>query len=74
MPTILAILLKNLGSFFWKLVLSLLSEYMIEKVFFRLARYLASKTDTPIDDEFVDNLEKAFKGGGGINEVDRGSF
>ncbi|AFU62388.1 hypothetical protein [Escherichia phage EC6] len=35
---------------------------MIEKVFFRLARYLASKTDTPIDDEFVDNLEKAFKG------------
>lgn len=62
MPTILAILLKNLGSFFWKLTLSLLSEYMIEKVFFRLARYLASKTDTPIDDEFVDNLEKAFKG------------
>lgn len=63
MPTILAILLKNLGSFFWKLILSLLSEYMIETVFFRLARYLASKTDTPIDDEFVDNLEKAFKGG-----------
>lgn len=62
MPTILAILLKNLGNFFWKLILSLLSEYMIEKVFFRLARYLASKTDTPIDDEFVDNLEKAFKG------------
>lgn len=62
MPTILAILLKNLGSFFWKLILSLLSEYMIEKVFFKLARYLASKTDTPIDDEFVDNLEKAFKG------------
>ncbi|HGF3815924.1 TPA: hypothetical protein ACF4OM_004969 [Escherichia coli] len=62
MPTILAILLKNLGSFFWKLILSLLSEYMIEKVFFRLARYLVSKTDTPIDDEFVDNLEKAFKG------------
>lgn len=62
MPTILAIILKNLGSFFWKLVLSLLSEYMIEKVFFRFARYLASKTDTPIDDEFVDNLEKAFKG------------
>lgn len=62
MPTILAILLKNLGSFFWKLILSLLSEYMIEKVFFRLARYLAGKTDTPIDDEFVDNLEKAFKG------------
>lgn len=62
MPTILAILLKNLGNFFWKLILSLLSEYMIEKVFFKLARYLASKTDTPIDDEFVDNLEKAFKG------------
>ncbi len=62
MPTILAILLKNLGSFFWKLILSLLSEYMIAKVFFKLARYLASKTDTPIDDEFVDNLEKAFKG------------
>lgn len=62
MPTILAILLKNLGSFSWKLILSLLSEYMIEKVFFKLARYLASKTDTPIDDEFVDNLEKAFKG------------
>lgn len=73
MPTILAILLKNLGSFFWKLILSLLSEYMIEKVFFRLARYLASKTDTPIDDEFVDNLEKAFKGGE-INEVARGGF
>ena len=54
--------MKNLGAFFWKLVLSLLSEYMIEKAFFRLARYLASKTDTPIDDEFVDNLEKAFKG------------
>ncbi|AJF40587.1 hypothetical protein CPT_Mushroom57 [Salmonella phage Mushroom] len=31
-------------------------------MFFKLARYLAGKTDTPIDDEFVDNLEKAFKG------------
>ncbi len=59
MPTILAILLKNLGSFFWKLILSP-KEYMIEKVFL-LARYLAGKTDTPIDDEFVDNLE-SFKG------------
>ena len=54
--------MKNLGAFFWKLLLSLLSEYMIEKVFFKLARYLAGKTDTPIDDEFVDTLEKAFKG------------
>ena len=54
--------MKNLGAFFWKLLFSLLSEYMIEKVFFKLARYLASKTDTPIDDEFVDTLEKAFKG------------
>lgn len=62
MPTILAILMKNLGAFFWKLLFSLLSEYMIEKVFFKLARYLASKTDTPIDDELVDTLEKAFKG------------
>ncbi|URY12341.1 hypothetical protein [Shigella phage ESh19] len=62
MPTILAIFMKNLGAFFWKLLFSLLSEYMIEKVFFKLARYLASKTDTPIDDEFVDTLEKAFKG------------
>ncbi|EFG4626621.1 hypothetical protein BM892_002853 [Escherichia coli] len=62
MPTILAILMKNLGAFFWKLLFSLLSEYMIEKVFFKLARYLASKTDTPIDDEFIDTLEKAFKG------------
>ncbi|AZV01469.1 hypothetical protein vBSflM004_080 [Shigella phage vB_SflM_004] len=57
MPTILAILMKLYG-----LLLPLLSEYMIEKVFFKLARYLASKTDTPIDDEFVDTLEKAFKG------------
>lgn len=62
MPTIVAILLKNLGSFFWKLLLASLSEYMIEKAFFRFAKYLASKTETPIDDEFVENLEKAFKG------------
>lgn len=54
------ILWRNLGSFLFKLILACVSEYMIKKCFFKLARYLASKTDTPIDDEFVDNLEKAF--------------
>ncbi|XAO54251.1 L-fuculose phosphate aldolase [Yersinia phage vB_YenM_P778] len=55
------ILLEALGLFLWRLIAAILSQRVIQHLFLRCAEYLASKTDTQIDDEFVANLRKSLE-------------
>ena len=48
------------SSFFMKLLSALINEKMLTKIFFYCARRLAKCTDTPIDDQFVEELYKEF--------------
>lgn len=53
-------LVEALLTFLWKLFVAAVSERVIKGLFFKLAHYLASKTDTAIDDQFVSDLETSF--------------
>ena len=50
-----------ISTFVGRLLTAIFSQAMLEKVFFDLLRYLASKTDTPIDDEYVEKLYESFQ-------------
>lgn len=54
-------IVQALIAFGWKLLVACVSERVMKALFFKIAHYLASKTDTAIDDDFVDNLEKSFE-------------
>lgn len=54
------VILGAFSSFGAKLLGALLNEKLLTKVFFYCARRLAKMTDTPIDDQFVEELYKAF--------------
>lgn len=72
MPFLITLLKTILVNFGVNLVVALFSDNTLEFMFFKLARYLASKTETPIDDEFVDTLYNSFyqkKGSVNPNEV-----
>lgn len=52
---------KALTAFGYNLLIALVGEAMIQWVFFKVTKWLASKTPTKIDDEFVDKLEDNYK-------------
>lgn len=54
------IIISALSQFMMKLLSAAVSETMLKKIFFYCARRLASYTDTPIDDRFVEELYKEF--------------
>ncbi|UIW10595.1 hypothetical protein PQC38_gp119 [Aeromonas phage BUCT695] len=56
-----ALLMKGLTMFFTNLMITLVGEAMIQWVFFKVAHWIASKTKTTVDDEFVDKLEQEYK-------------
>ncbi|CCA66292.1 hypothetical protein Erwinia_phage_Rouille_00052 [Erwinia phage Rouille] len=60
MPFIFALLGKGLASFGAKLLIALFTERMIKHVFFTLAKYIAKRTQTTKDDEFLDKLEDTY--------------
>ncbi|HDI3263883.1 TPA: hypothetical protein PMC50_002504 [Vibrio cholerae] len=45
-----------------KLALSLLTEKFISFISFKTARAIVDKTKTKLDDEILDEVEKAYKG------------
>lgn len=52
---------KALTAFGYNLLIALVGEAMIQWVFFKVTKWLAKKTPTKIDDEFVDKLEENYK-------------
>ena len=54
------IIIGAFTNFGLKLLSSLLNEKMLTKIFFYCARRLAAYTNTPIDDQFVEELYKQF--------------
>lgn len=54
------IIIGAFSSFGMKLLSKLISENMLTKIFFYCARRLAAYTNTPIDDQFVEELYKEF--------------
>lgn len=60
MPFIFTILGNVLVSVGVKLLTSLFSERMVKQVFFSLAKYVASKTETKKDDEFLGKWEESY--------------
>lgn len=54
------IIISAISQFFMKILSALISENMLKHIFFYCARRLASYTDTPIDDQFVEKLYEEF--------------
>ena len=50
--------IKLLGK---KVIISLLSEKMLEWMFWKVARLIVASTKTVHDDEFLEKLEEAYK-------------
>lgn len=60
-----AFFVKALVAFGYNLMVALIGEAMIQWVFFKVTRWLTSKTKTKVDDEFIEKLEDNYKRGKG---------
>ena len=56
-----SILLKALGSILTRLLASMATEKMLEYCLFKIANILVKKTNTVHDDEWLQEIEKAYK-------------
>ena len=55
------LLVSGLKSIGVRVITSLLTEKMLEWVFWKVARLIVASTKTPHDDEFLEKLEEAYK-------------
>jgi|GEM_PF-1987396 len=56
-----AVILKGLMSVLTRLFMSMASEKVIEWMLFYLAEKIVESTKTPHDNEFLDEIKKAYK-------------
>lgn len=56
----MALLVKGLALFFTNLLVVLVGEPMIQWAFFKATKWLAQKTKTTVDDEFLVKLEDSY--------------
>lgn len=59
MPTAILFALKSFGT---KLLWSMVTEKMVEWMFFKVAQMVVSHTKTPHDDEWLAKIEESYNG------------
>lgn len=56
----MALLMKGVTLFFTNLIVVLVGEPMVQWVFFKVTKWIAEKTPTKLDDEFIEKLESEY--------------